>query len=368
MAFQDTALFQVVILAYWTCLNDTHFNAKNPLFARFFTSEEDLNTIAAATSLMFCPGLWEVIHATTPPTIEWFKGLPTCNSLWLIWGVYLLVLEKDGCRPLIYIGSGTSAMCGVIVRFKQYDDLFLLPLRLEEALEMGYIIVHKGLLCWIDLPTAAQVPVYRLLFHVLEATFSYMFWAMYAKNGDYGMGHIRLWDREAMEYDGLCSHCCLNEGIRGDFDLTAEQLEAQAIEKEKKRLELKKENATNHHYKQMAENYDEYITQANERVQKSRANNPEKHKETQNLRAQKAIENNTHHCDLCNLSFTTKLSLKNHLESAKHLRKAKESDNPFRCAPCNLGFHNKSNLNRHEKSDRHRKAVAATVLPSPELD
>lgn len=51
----------------------------------------------------------------------------------------------------------------------------------------------------------------------------------------------------------------MNEVILGDFDLSAEKLETQTIEKEQKRLALKAENASHYHYKQMETNYDEYI-------------------------------------------------------------------------------------------------------------
>jgi hypothetical protein len=65
-------------------------------------------------------------------------------------------------------------------------------------------------------------------------------------------------------------HYGLNEGICGHFNMTAEQLEARAVEYEKKRVETKAVNATNYYYKQMEKYYDEYMTKANERVYKSR--------------------------------------------------------------------------------------------------
>jgi len=64
-------------------------------------------------------------------------------------GCVALVLEKPGCKPKVYIGSGTSWSLGVVGRFKQYDDGFLLPVYVEKALDEGYEIVSKGLLCWI---------------------------------------------------------------------------------------------------------------------------------------------------------------------------------------------------------------------------
>jgi rubrerythrin len=285
----------------------------------------------------------------------------------LLWAIYLLVLEKPGHRSKIYIGSGTSASGGFAARFGQYDNLLLLPLRVEDALNDGYIIVHKGLLYWSPIPRAALVPVYRLLFIALEAGFAYLLWAMCARKGDYGMGHICPWDRNTLEYDGLCSHPCLNEGIRGDFDMTAEQLEAQAIEREQKRLALKKENATNHHYRQMETNYDEYIGEAGERVAKSRANNPGRDAKHQADRITKALDEKTFHCRRCDLSFGTKQRLSDHEQTPKHKRKLTESSNPFKCVLCNLGFHNKSNLTRHNTSERHLKKLAV-VESSVKLD
>lgn len=359
MAATTDAAFDHFISATWTCLVDTPFNQKNLHFDQFFTSLPVLQRIASQAGVTFAPGLFDVVHSDAPPTIEVFKQLPEETSS-VCWADYLLVLEKPGCRPLTYVGSGTDADNGVDSRLTSYDKEERLPQYVEDALKKGYTIVHKGLLCWIPLPSAGKVPVYRLLIVALEATFAYIFWAMRTPNfGDYGMSHMCPWDRRALEYDGLCSHCALNEGIRGDFDLTEEQLEVLAVEKEKKRLELKALNATNYHYKQMAENYDEYITDANARVAKSRANNPGRDAKRQADRIDKALASGTFVCTLCDLSFGTKQRLDNHKQTPKHARKVDEKANPFRCHPCNLGYHNKSNLTRHFTSERHRKAVAA---------
>lgn len=83
---------------------------------------------------------------------------------------------------------------------------------------------------------------------------------MKIRTPNYYMVHICLWDRNTLENDGCCSHCTLNEGIHGDFDLSDEQREAQAIEKEKKRRALK----ADWYYKQREENYHEYMDQMNE--------------------------------------------------------------------------------------------------------
>lgn len=97
MAFTATTILQFVTLVAWTCLSDTPFNQKNTLFARFFASLSVLEVIASTASLNFAPGLLDVLQATAPPTIEFFKRLPTDTLP--RWGVYVIVLEKPGCRP-----------------------------------------------------------------------------------------------------------------------------------------------------------------------------------------------------------------------------------------------------------------------------
>ena len=358
-----TILLQLILTLTWTCLCDTPVDQKHPLFARFFTSQAVLEEFASTVCLEFAKVLFDVLQAASP-TMQNFKTLPTGPTK--SWAVYLLVLEKSNHGPRIYIGSGTSSREGVYARFNHYDHEVVLPTYVEQALNEGYTIVHKGLLCWIPIPTASLRPQTRLLVLALEATFAYMFWAMKSRTRYYGMAHMCLWDRNALEYDGCCSHCSLNEGVLGDFQLSAEDLEAVAIEKEVKRLALKAENHTNDHYKQMETNYDEYITASTARVYKSRANNPGRDALHAANRRQKAYAENTFHCERCNISFSSKRSLQDHEKTPKHIRKENELSNPFKCAPCNLGYHNQSNLTRHQKSERHRKAVAA--LSSSKLD
>lgn len=76
MPLEATTSFELVTSVTWICLNDTPFHHKNPLFARFFTSPAILESIASAASLTFCPDLFEVLNAESPPTLEWFKSLP----------------------------------------------------------------------------------------------------------------------------------------------------------------------------------------------------------------------------------------------------------------------------------------------------
>lgn len=275
------------------------------------------------------------------------------------------MLEKDGCRPRTYTGSGTSASRGVTARLRQYDDGFLLSTWVEDALDNAFVIVHKGLLCWCSVPTAALAPIYRLLFVAMEATFSYVFWAMRTVTAaDWGMDHICSWDRTTHEYDGLVRHCALNDPIRGKFHLSEEEREALAAKKEKKQSLLEAQNNSSRHYRQMVENYDEYISAAHERKTKSRANNPG----LDNRRQADPHMEKKYHCVRCNLTFGTRHSLTDHEKSPKHKRKLDEENNPFKCGPCNLGFSNKQNLTRHNKIERHQRNVLAAQSSPSSID
>jgi hypothetical protein len=166
MAFEAVTILQLVLLITWTCLCDTPVNQKHTLFDQIIPSLEVLEELFMLASFEFAPGLFAVLQATAPPTIQYFKSLPTGPVK--SWAVYLLVLEKANCRPRIYIGSGTDGRCGVHRRFCQYDSSSALPKYVAKALDEGYEIVHKSLICWIPIPVSFP------LLHSSDFKFTYV--------------------------------------------------------------------------------------------------------------------------------------------------------------------------------------------------
>jgi len=227
MAFEATTILQLVLLLTWNCPCTVPANQKHPLFAQIITSHIILKEIASATSLVFAPGLFDTLQAAAPPTIAFFKSLPTNTDK--RWAIYLLLLEKPGYRPKIYIGSGTNSLRGVSARFSEYNRAEALPQYVQKALDDSYTIAYRGLLCWTAIPPAALQPKIRILFVAMEAAFFYVFWAVKGLKRDYGMSHICHWPCDTLEYNGLCSYCALAEPVSGDFDLTSEQLEAEKL-------------------------------------------------------------------------------------------------------------------------------------------
>ena len=127
------------------------------------------------------------------------------------------------------------------------------------------------------MPGPTFQPKLRIFFLLLEATFSYAFWTMRTPKNDYGMSHICLWNREDLEYDGICSHCSLNEGVRGDFSLSPERLEAFAAERRENHQVKNRVRSSDYHYKQMHFNRDEYLDDMAQRNKESIARDPEHH-------------------------------------------------------------------------------------------
>jgi hypothetical protein len=358
------ALLTLVLSLVWKVLVETPINRKSKYYARFFTSLDVIQEFAIAASLSFAPGLLEALQASTPPTVAWFKSLPSDNRYaWESdnWAVYLIVLEKGGERTRIYIGSGTNSDTGLAFRWKQYDNKDALPSGLKKAFEDGFKITHKGVLCWKAMPSPGKaLLMYRLLFLCLECVFTYYFWAMRPGTYDDAMSYICPWTLSNLEYDGVCSHGSLVDHPQGDFHLTDEQLIAQAADAEVIFRKNKAAAATNYHYKQMAENYADYIDDAHARKTKSRELHPELDTIATKKRHDKYMEEKKFYCTDCDLPFPRKNVLDDHLKSARHARKVKANahGSKFSCKLCNIPLAHQGSLNRHRKSDGHKAKVA----------
>lgn len=291
MAAEASNILEYMLYMVWMCLTLTPRNMKNPVYALVFASKDMLQLLLSNCLLEFAPGLLEVFQAASPPSITYLKSLPDCKQLLKqIWAVYLLVLEKPDCRPRIYVGSGTDSKGGVDSRLVRYESYLLStkPVYVQQAFDEGYTITHKGLLCWIAIPTPAKAFPVRVLFVAMETTFSIILRAMRNRTKDYGLPSLSPWSSESMPYDGLCSHSALKEGIPGEEDgLTLEEINAKQVELDKIREKL---------------------------VHMAQVLNPARR--ATNLASEKFK------CVDCDQLFSSKLDLDRHYTSQKHLDKA----------------------------------------------
>ena len=314
-----SAILQFLIPLLWICIDSAPKHQKNWIFDKFLTSREVVEELLHAASLVFAPGLLEVLQSATPPDVAYFKSLPTKHTKY--WAIYLLVLERTHCRPRIYIGSGTSTAHGVFTRLRNYDHGTILPMGVKESKAAGYTITQKGLLCWTPIPSASLVPAIRVLVCALEATFTFAFWALRAKTEyGYGLAHICLWDRKLLPYDGLCTHTALRELPSGDYNISAEELEAQALGS-KERLN---ENVRRCRENAKAKNIAEYNAKMASKAKSWREKNPELSKEVTKRSIAKSVKEQKYFCDVCKHAFTTKAKLKKHLSGPLHAARARQ--------------------------------------------
>jgi hypothetical protein len=214
----------------WKCVDTSSIN---PRFRVVASTKHDLASLFQSMGLRYCSGLSDIVQATSPPPITWFKTLPN-NISRGYWGVYVLVLQKDGHRPCLYIGSGTDTGRGVACRVKSYYYASgnTVPYYVRKYQQNGYSIVHHCLLVWCPIPSPGQVPRFRTAVIILEATFTSIFWTLRRPEKSYGLTSTSAWPCDSLEWDGLGTHSPLLEGIRSNepgLGLSSEELEKIAV-------------------------------------------------------------------------------------------------------------------------------------------
>lgn len=366
MNFKATTLLQLILALLWLILSTTPTTSVSAIFPKILPSAEVVTDVFNSAAPVFAPGVYEVLQAATPPTVAFFASLPT--DFKDKWAIYALTLEKPGFRPKIYIGSGTRIKVRVLKRLLSYDRGECLPHLVAKALEDDYVIVHKGLLCWIPIPSAVMAPLYRLLFVALEALFTFVFWAINCKTEyGYGMTHLCPWNRNTLEYDGLCTHHPLSECPRGEF-LTEQEIEAKAREA------LAKQAAAVREWRAKAKAQDpvKYKQQKHTWYLTSERNNPGGSIDHNHRSRARAVAEKRHYCSVCDYAAMTTSKLRDHLKSAKHAAKVaavkagkvnvlleQEKKKRWFCASCGIGFNKSSSWKRHLASPRHKKKAAA---------
>jgi hypothetical protein len=366
----------------WMCLTLTPVMLKNPKLDQIMPSFEALEQLLNASLVVIAPGVLEALRASTPPTVAWFHSLPVIVTN--RWAVYVLLLEKPGHRSKAYIGLGTGCKRGVATRWANYDNRLSLPSLVEAALNDGFTITCKRVICHSPIPPrGSRVPLRGLLL-LIEATLSIAFWAMESRTKDYGMPHLCSWPLHKIEYDGLCSHSSIYEGIRGDDEgLTPEQIKVKVDAA--KRREAEQHKAKYHNFK--AVDFEGWQAQRR-RYNQNAARNPEsaakKKVILQNFYSKnKATEQ--FKCTLCDKTFCGRSQLDEHYLSKRHVDKIKgknrfkkspiqdafrarnKAARKFACNPCNFNGGTKQSLNVHRGTKGHIGKVANVAESSDSI-
>ena len=283
----------------------------------------------AATPLQFASGVLETLQSEQPPSPDFFLTTPWPESK--VWGVYAMLMVKDGCEPGLCIGSGTDSMSGARKRMQQYYDKTnsTLPIAVRRLFKQGYDVAHIGLLCWCPIPPPTVRPRARLRFVALEGAFTNMFYSAIATCMDGIWVHLTPWSRDDVLWKPLNSHSPFNEGV-DKLDLTAAELvELEAARRLRAKEHSKKAYAKNS--QRMREQYDL------ERAQDIVA-----------FRLKKKIQA---------ISWVARNKDKAALHCHRSKKKAVDTQR-FSCATCGKAFADSSKLARHNKTDRHKAKVA----------
>ncbi len=175
--------------------------------------------------------------------------------------VYALLLEKRGCQTKLYFGSATKSQLGLYARLQEYDRGSHWPRLVQHAVDQGYAISHRGLLCWAPLPTAGQVPSARVRFVAVGAVFCSMFFAA-AETKLGALWTVFLpWRREIVAWLPLCTHTPLLERPQGVHDMTPEQLKAYNEERRRRVKEQMAVNNKRHEDKSRDNDIEGYLAQ-----------------------------------------------------------------------------------------------------------
>ncbi|EQL04258.1 hypothetical protein OCS_00008 [Ophiocordyceps sinensis CO18] len=169
-----------------------------PIFKILLGDKESLERICSATPLAFAPGLLDVLRSSSPPFVDFFRSLPPPP-----------VVERT---PLPQNAARHSQQ--------------LRPRFVKHAVEQGYAITHRGLLCWTPFPAVGRVPFARVRLVAAEAVFCAIFFAAFETKLDAVWAAFLPWKRETVDWLTLRSHTALMERPPGDHDMTEEQLES----------------------------------------------------------------------------------------------------------------------------------------------
>ncbi|KAH5404108.1 hypothetical protein HBI52_001540 [Parastagonospora nodorum] len=330
----------------------------HPIFMTLWSDKGAFEQICeAAPQLTFAPGLAEVLDSPTPPTLEYFRSLPTViNSEWRKhWAIYVHIYELEGRKPRLYLGSAT-AQRGATPRLDTYEKATgpTLPRFVKKAIAQGFRKTRTALLAWSDIAPPGIFPKARQRYYGIEGIFQMLFFASIFNKYESEWIDLMPWCREDVEWEPLCSHISLNERGKGDFDLSSEVLESMEAARRKSKAIKNRESS-------------------------------QKHKVARAIREKTSLQrtkaSGKHMCHICNKSFTKPYLLKRHNGCAAHKRNVllvarggvvktssqalhtrkyganARATHRFYCDTCEKPFGRRIHLDRHFDTIKHHNAA-----------
>ncbi|KAF7934116.1 uncharacterized protein EAE97_008476 [Botrytis byssoidea] len=333
---------------------------------------ETYRTIKSTMKLEFAPNLFETLSDPSPPSLSFFKSLPIVRGPF--WAVYVVLMEKAGSAPKLYVGSGTSVAGGYKSRCETYlsGKTARMPIGVRRALKHGYAIAKFGCLCWCSVPPSSLVPRTRLRIIALEGIFTCLFFASRHYAMDWNWIGFMPWARSELLWVSLGTHLPFSEMVRGEMELSSEELDAL----EERRIARRNLRQLSWYYKQV-ETVPGYHAH--------RANIKAKWYEKNRLKGQaqlaasreKAKREKRYRCNPCDQNFPSPSGLARHRRGRLHLDKVNGveriitpkihtqnarfqryiDDKRFYCVVHDHAFGSKQRLQKHLNSNLHRTSI-----------
>lgn len=343
----------LIISLAWVCVGTKSFI--NPTFRVALPSLDVLEDIFGLLGPSFAPGLFELLNAAAPATISWFRSLPPVPVSRQIWGVYAFVMEKQGDRPRLYVGSRTAETAGVRSRMLQHmDGISQVPARVARAKTEGFVLTHIGLLAWCDTPPAANIPRARAVILAMEAALTGVLGAIIPSSAGFSLPvDFCPWSRDQLLWVGLCTHNCLLETLHGDLNLSAAQLEEMAAARAER-------------YRSYHEQYRKVLLATPGNKERVAENNKKTLPGTiARQAAAKAVKQ--HYCAPCDVNARDASELDRHLGTPRHAQTVARGGKalPWKCVPCGKQWPYKSDYNVHCKTKKHDAKVAEFAARLP---
>lgn len=339
-----------------------------------------LDQLSYSMPVSLAPGLAECMQSDTPPSFDFFTGLPEPERG--AWCVYAVTLQKEGQEDVLYIGSGTGmSNAGCVDRTNQYRAGSKLPRFVALALREGYELVHIEMLCWMVKPPVDIYPRSRLRFLAYETVFTCLFFSCVKTVMEDWWSPLMPWKRESVPWDYGNSHLPLREGVGELLDLT----EGELVAIDTMRRQRISQNSKEHYLREMENNYEEYTARKLREKLAWTAKNKDRVLATQAGVRARAIEAKRFWCEICKLALQSQTALDSHKTCDAHRQAeaiangaaapepsddavrcrsfsaAARASGRFECKPCGYNTDRPAKLTQHKGTSRHLKTMAAAA-------
>ncbi|KAI9746136.1 MAG: Alpha subunit of the F1 sector of mitochondrial F1F0 ATP synthase [Claussenomyces sp. TS43310] len=348
-----------------------------PIYKTLLGEAEAFDEACATTPLSFAPSLLDILTSSSPPSLDFFRGLsylgcrghglgsvPPLGEAWLP-GKNLCC--GPGPTKRMVSAQDSEIMIRVLICLALWSEPSSRAIRIPTVV------------CFAGLPRLLATPLAPL-----AGSLCVLFFAGFETKLDALWTAFMPWKREDVGWLPLCSHTSLTERPRGITTMTEAQWEAYVAERRqqvkaqmaivsKRREEREREN-----------NLEAYLARKRtEKLAWDHRNKDRVHQTAARVRA-RAGESGKHACQTCGISLASITALAKHKASKAHKEQErlaagdsakaiyaatersrrfaaeKKASKAYYCAICDKAFNIKGHLTKHYTTKKHLEKVAAS--------